>query len=578
MNLGLAWRTLGLARTAEIGAIRRAYADRLRALDVDREVGAYSDLRTARDTALHWARQQDRKDVGDPLADAETPPPEQTPAPSWAYAAPLLEKGPEAAAGTPSLTLGGDDTGLFLPPTSAAPSGGEPRSIPADLADPFAVPALRGSPQPPYGALVQPAMARDAALHALLYPDGGEEGRPFDAGEEDRALGHLRSVLRDADSGDISHHEAVEYWLADTLAGAWPRSAPLLAEAAAAFGWEREAGKLGERPAIGYLNARLKGLRFHERVLKPSHPLHKAWLELSRPGHRNWLDKIRGSQADVTQLLDGVRKHFPELESHLDAERVVSWEQNSSGVSSPWPVWLTLVVAFQLLAAIGRCSGDSASDTASLPPIETVAQLDTATLDLAADEIFGGGTSYEDVVLVEPKLASTISSNLSYARTAKESDEAGLARAIDVVRTRVYFAGQEAGGTDLDTAMRLRLGQLRAARAVDTEACMQLIRYNVLDPRVTLPPELRAQERAFAKALLIGSRLKVPERQEPSTASVPGLVVERVIRDSGLSEAKVRSLMQGKGTDKDTCTLHIALLGATLDYRGKERAAILRTL
>lgn len=52
-----AWKVLGIARTPEVAAIRRAYADRLRAMDVDRDVDGYARLREARDAAL------DRKSV-----------------------------------------------------------------------------------------------------------------------------------------------------------------------------------------------------------------------------------------------------------------------------------------------------------------------------------------------------------------------------------------------------------------------------------------------------------------------------------------------------------------------------------
>ena len=49
------WSVLGIAATRDTGAVRKAYADALRALDLDKEVRAYAELRQARDEALWLA-------------------------------------------------------------------------------------------------------------------------------------------------------------------------------------------------------------------------------------------------------------------------------------------------------------------------------------------------------------------------------------------------------------------------------------------------------------------------------------------------------------------------------------------
>ena len=50
-GLGGAWGRLGIAATADQGAIRRAYADALRAMDVDADVAGFAALRQAREPA-----------------------------------------------------------------------------------------------------------------------------------------------------------------------------------------------------------------------------------------------------------------------------------------------------------------------------------------------------------------------------------------------------------------------------------------------------------------------------------------------------------------------------------------------
>lgn len=49
------WSVLQIGETSDKSAIRRAYATRLKALDVDREMDTYAALRTARDRALALA-------------------------------------------------------------------------------------------------------------------------------------------------------------------------------------------------------------------------------------------------------------------------------------------------------------------------------------------------------------------------------------------------------------------------------------------------------------------------------------------------------------------------------------------
>jgi hypothetical protein len=90
-----------------------------------------------------------------------------------------------------------------------------------------------------------------------------------------------------------------------------------------------------------FLNARLKGMRFHDKVQLPDHPLHKAWAELSRPGRAGIIDRLRAKRLDIDKLLTGLRQHYPELESHLGPERVASWEgdTNASCVSDTGPRW-----------------------------------------------------------------------------------------------------------------------------------------------------------------------------------------------------------------------------------------------
>lgn len=59
------WTVLGIEPTRDEGAVRKAYADALRRLDLDKQVREYADLRHARDEGLWLARNGENKEEGD---------------------------------------------------------------------------------------------------------------------------------------------------------------------------------------------------------------------------------------------------------------------------------------------------------------------------------------------------------------------------------------------------------------------------------------------------------------------------------------------------------------------------------
>ncbi|OYZ36689.1 MAG: hypothetical protein B7Y31_10020, partial [Novosphingobium sp. 16-62-11] len=167
-----AWRILGIAKTPELGAIRRAYAERLKAMDIDKDVDGYARLREARDAALRWARMQAKpamKDAPDALAgvaDLDEAEPDraleslpESETSSWLYAAPAAR-----GEADPSLTTRLGDTAPKLDVTT----GFSAAQAPAEQAigvgrDPFARPVLLGLEAT--SDAVMPAWAHEQALH-----------------------------------------------------------------------------------------------------------------------------------------------------------------------------------------------------------------------------------------------------------------------------------------------------------------------------------------------------------------------------------------------------------------------------
>lgn len=582
MTPSSALRTLGLPVGAEAGAIRKAYADRLRSLDVDADPDAYARLRQARDAALRAAKFAAAK-LEAPVQELE--PDEQhlldtegEPAGQWAYAAPHLAiKAPLAG----ERVIAGQSP-VAEPAVSTDPSV---LHAPATLAS--SVAALAGPP-----VLALPA---EADVTALRYPDrelvrvlhtDEDPGPAMTDAEEARARRCLKMVLVDAAQADLSRHRQIEDWLSDLLAAMWPRSSPLLEATADAFGWENERGQLRERHSIGWLNARLRGIRFQDNVAEPDHPLHKAWVELRRPGWSSWLDRRRVRRTQIDQLLSGVRKHFPEVESHFDPQRVSSWEGGSSSPSAnsggfSFPYAIIAVLVFQIIR-IGSQSWDSKPanpDGGYKLPVES-ASVDPdydRILAAAVEEAFGKGSTIAWLREKQASLATTFEARLRASRSSGADESKAIEDAVALVRRLVYLDGRLAKGPVLVDAMRIHLGHMTAASKAGPDACLRYLASAQIGSE-QLPADVRKQERQLAAQMVEQGALVDPRIDSSGNAAVPGELVGQVIEATGLPQDRVHLALQKKGTPAEQCAVTRALLRATLDWSGKGQTEILRIL
>jgi hypothetical protein len=340
-----AWHLLDLPTDSDAGAVRRAYADRLRAMDPDADPAGFARLRAARDTALAALRA-----VAEPADDSRADISAEEPAKirDWAYAAPRLDLPAGDVRGT------GATARIAHPAATPALTRGPPLIF---ASAPFAIPVLNHDS---HGDVLSDRN-RAAALRQMLT--AGAPNAPLSPAEATRAGNHLSVLLRQSASMTIEQVRALEDWIADLLARTWPRCAPLLEPAFAAFDWAAEDGHIRERAAVAFLNARLRGLHFVEQVTRPDHRYHRIWAELSKPGTgRGW----RVRREEVRAMLDGIRKHFPEVEHHLDAERVAAWDRRLSarsritvrighvrfGLRKAWLLAWLILLALRLLANV----------------------------------------------------------------------------------------------------------------------------------------------------------------------------------------------------------------------------------
>ncbi|WP_324696450.1 hypothetical protein ACLIMP_14875 [Novosphingobium aerophilum] len=593
MSDGAPWSILGIEKTSDSAAIRKAYAARLKAMDVDRDVTGFAQLRQARDLALRLARNIDLPPVeeeAETAAEPEFGPSPEAP-PRWTYAAPELPG--EWQTGTDLAARPGepDDStmlGRMAWAAAAAREGVSGAGIPLTTIDPFTAPFLPGNHAADDALGLRPGESPAERLAILLDPESETAAEPLTETEARQATRALRKILDDAAQSHVTRQQQIEDWLAEVLARGWPRSAPLLEDANAAFGWEREWAAHDARAGVAFLGARLRGYRFQQNVLQPGHRYNKAWNELVRPGKASPFRMLSGpSQGDVDALLRGVRKNFPELESHFAPERVASWEGGN-----PFMTGLLValgLIAFAIVLAVAQTSNSPSSRpdrVAAASPLEAQGEeaetvpgdgAVTRIVQASIREAFGEDRDMNWLQTFQPELAQVFTANARNGVKTGEEEPVLIDKAVAIVRERSYRNGRDLSGDLFEKAMRLRLGQLRAAREQGASACRQLGNSGWLDS-LEVSPELRSKERDYAVQLVESHALGAPKASDQHSAMVPGTLIEDVMKATKLSQSEVAEAMQGKSSDANRCAVTIALLDKTLGWRGKNRRDILMTL
>ncbi|WP_206245141.1 hypothetical protein [Novosphingobium terrae] len=578
MSQAFPWYDLGILPTADAGAIRKAYAARLRAMDPDLDPDAYARLRQARDHALQQAKRQP------PQAETPLPEPDQEPddapvtdpvvPPETHHTAPLLTGHEAEAAGRVCVPLPvwQADAPIRLAPDCRASSahGSEPALPPGPV---FAVPVLD------QGEASHPVQRPEVRLRSLLIDP---KDQPLSEEDEAEARACLRALLAQAAHGRLDQREGTEIWLASLFSASWPRCAPLLEETAEALGWTRLAGQLGESRDVAFLNERLAGYLFQRDVQLPSHPFHKAWRELSRPGPAGALRHLPPAllprKREIRDLLMLIRSRYPELESLLDAQRVGSWDRSMATrrrlrLRLNWLAFGCLVL-IRVLIALNHDDGTPA------PPITPTHSVEeTLALNKAIALTFGSGMTLDALSRVQPDLASWIDREGRQQLDPAKLD-ASAARLIDhEVRNRIDDAMRDAGGPGLDDQARTHLALIGLTRQMGGDACTRFLRQNVLPAAMVWPKPLLEHQQQLADRLAQAGKLSA-KAPPPGTirVTIPGAIMGRVIAITGLGRQRVETSMQDVKINADRCAVQQALFHATLDWHGPEREQILKVI
>jgi len=333
------WARLELEPTGDTRAIRRAYSQQLKAINVDADPAGFIALREALERALWLAEMQARQanvqaaaapveeGAPEPNADADVNPVDE-PADALADAQPAPPPAPVYETLQPVPTTPTPPA----PPAKPAFETLKPaESTPKPLQAPTPAPEPEQARPAPQIRIVDQEIDRAdlARLQALL------------TGQEDIAsvrdeIGRLtRTILEHPAMERIDRSADMENWLANIIVNAIPRSDVMLAPAIAKFRWRDHVGALKRNPAIDVVLRRDADLRFLGEVAVPGNRWNRAYHELTAPPAKGF--RLIGSAMDaqVGQLLNAINRDYPGLRTDLNAEAVAWWSKRLAKNPSP---------------------------------------------------------------------------------------------------------------------------------------------------------------------------------------------------------------------------------------------------
>ena len=307
---------LGLDTDADERAIRRAYAQRLKAIDQETEPEAFQALHEAFEAAGRWVKSRPKPAAQQDTTPRDMPAPSSNPQPAPSTQDAQDQSGRQSEQAAPAVLAKPD------PAPAPAPDAQDfldPLSTPLPRHVPVTPPAANPRPAPP---LPRPVAANQEAVAASVYKEFAErfaeesaEGRTT----AESAKHVLEQTLNDARLLNLQARAEFERHIAGLLANGWRPGHHLLFDAAASvFHWQDDKQRLDALGDLGaYLNRALTEhtiflntsgaalkmrLRLVERLRNPQPPTeqevstHAKSIDTLIARYPNWLRLVTNLQ------------------------------------------------------------------------------------------------------------------------------------------------------------------------------------------------------------------------------------------------------------------------------------------
>lgn len=579
MSGAAAWRTLGIEKTEDQTAIRRAYARALKAIDPETDPGAFHALRDARDWAMHAAATGAIEDEDADAADV------------------ALDDGP-------------------------LPDGAPPIAAPADaLAQ---VPPLD----------VQSHLAALEQLHAMVFDPASTASYREIASQADR-------VLADPAMINLDHAAAVENALADLIARGTPRSDPVIDPAIAYFRWDAPETELNRPPILRWILQRVQDRHF-ELGLRRENPRYANLLARLRgevparfPRWTAWRSAPR--MAFLFAFLD---THHPTVFASAPQATIDWWSaaierQGSAGGVAGWlyeqrrlrawdaglgepqrrfsiglflliffvpyvGVWFLLrdghsltarimgfgwfalhVIAFLIPDAqdFAKHSGAPTAPTVALPRMIADPGLINASTDIdrLLQATFGDALKGVDVRTANPAFYAALEAAWREAKADPapgNRDRFQVAAGQVMDRTLAAALGEGNEALLLDRARSFAI-RLRWAERAGADACVDTLKGQAGD----VPSDLQTYHRSLAaRAILSGAAPRAAGRREARTFTIPAPIFDDALKRSRLSARAFDEASLGRGPALAQCHAAIALIDAATEAPQKGGLQVLRAM
>lgn len=624
------WNVLKIDSSADTGAIRKAYADLLRAMNPDDDPAAFANLRRARDHALALAKSRAARAVEDGAQGHDAGPAEHVPDQGWIDPGAFGDaSGPEtgghdradreflgpamdpidAAIADPAMAPPAlPDHAHVADGLTAAPPSADSDDYLAGLGNPdmelrrsqpdrttpghhgTRAPVLAEIPAAPDAVVTQmtaalPDPADEAAIAARYALDTllltGQTGEPLDTGE---ALDLLATVLNDPALDRVSERMGIERWLAGAVAAALPRSEPFVRPLADHFGWREDAKTIGQSGTIAYLADYALAQDFRERLERPDNKGHKAWKALTTPGPVPWYSR---RPPYLKELMQVIREQHPLLERAYDEDRFHHWAtkadkgEREGGSNWGWII-IGIIVIF---AAIGQLGGPEVESDREQQARVQLAEFDDparrrATID---DVLRAAGGEELDAAAMEAH-------DSAFFRQLDERllDMKGQAQRLEVtepllaqmVRQRIRGALEDVGQADLvayrSAQASLAEERLRADRS--RAACYDIVG-GTPSNLYQMPLELREAWQEGQRRMLLGSRALPADQPGGQQFNLLTTTWADAARRAEMSQDEFFAAFRGDRGDNAYCRVYVALLRTALARPGDpDRLDVLRRL